>query len=417
MKKFLLGIAFFCAFILTSCSYNTGCYSSSSPCSSVDFTKENWLCKINVNSDRWIQNADPWFLTGQANAIECADLHAPYAKGITKMMVRVPDDFTHIKVRGGFQVQIIGGQSHNSVFVLGPNAGARRVAVETRNHTLYVYETKPTGQPCGPNESVRDVIVRINVKTLHSLSNLGCGTLYGRDIFSKKLILNAAGGNMMLVGKMNLVAVNQTRSGNVTVIGAITPSLKINAFGRGNINISGRIGIQSIINCGSAFIRIIGADTNSLVINAGGNSKTTIVGYVNLKTLRASGNSCVYLYWVNACDTYITLQDNARVGVAGIVQNLYLDVQGRSYFWGGYLRNNVAYARTRNYAHANVFASEKLFVDAENESSLYYYGSPINVSKFSENRAVVLSMAPSNCAPGCALPAGCPTTRQPVTFK
>ncbi len=372
-------ILLFCT--LTACVHNNS-YEQTKLCENL--LKETWMQQINLNPNYWVRGADPWYYTGNPNNIEQYDHNAPASKAITTSMIRVPD-FTHITVAGDFQVQIVGRATHNSVFIVGSNTATRQVVVEMMNNTLYIHKMKDS-KAC-----LKNVIVRINIRNLRELKNLGTSNIYGRDVLSDHLMIRSCDcGNIFLSGNMNVSHIYQTGTGTVAVLGANTPCLAIRVVGMGNVKVDGHVGIQTISHQGNGEVSVLGADSDSLAINAGGNGLTSVVGYVNLKKVCATDCSRVYVYWINSNSLYITESGNARVGLAGAVTNMNVDITDASRFEGQYLRGDTVYVRTRNYSHANVASDNKIFASALDSSSIYILGSPKMVSRYtSQNGAII----------------------------
>ncbi len=419
---------FLCVMLLTTCGCHSNCFKKTiwdEDCTPSDarntLLRETWLCHINTNTALWTRCADHWFLTGEPNCIERSNLHAPASQTVSKMVVRVPN-FCNISYGGDFQVQIIGHQDRNSVSIIGPHSAARRVSIEFYKNTLYVGTVKTLNGPCDVHAPMSQVIVRIGVRDLHSIKQCGCGTIYGRNISGRGLIINSSGrGDTMLVGvgDLDVASVTQTGSGTVTIINTCTPYLCLKVVGNGNVNISGRVGVQSIVHHGNGTVNIVGTDTDSLVINAAGMGLTNVVGFANLKRVVAIDCSQVYLYWVNSCGTYVCERNHAMVGLAGHTANLNVDLSDEAHFQGSYLHGGNVYVRTRDESHANVVADKRIFANADGLSSIYFYGTPTNVSRFMSGKGVVIPVwyNPS-CAP-CAIKAriateACPN---PACFK
>lgn len=378
---FLLMIMLASLLTLVGCSSTMGYYESQI---NNDYLKENWVNKVNLNPNLWIARTDPWFTTGSPNRIEEYSMRASANEAITTMMVRVPD-YANINVDGNFQVQIVGRQDHNSLYVVGPNVEARQVAVEMRNNTIYLHPSKDS------KGNLSKVIVRIGMRNLRNITNLGKATILGRDVTSDLLTLtNCDGGCIILSGSMNLSKVTQLGKGTVVAIGAETPHLKIDVKGHGNVYVSGRVGVEDIVHKGNGCVSIIGANTNALNIYATGQGLTTVAGYANLKKVTAGDNSRVYLYWVNSNGLYVNESGTARVGLAGAVTNFNLDASGHSRFEGQYLHGGNIYARTRDSAHANVAADKKLFAAAFDNSTIYFFGSPNILSRYSSRNGTVI---------------------------
>lgn len=381
MKKLCwFGLALILTMLVASCSGSHAYQTQANQ----DLLAENWMQRLNTNPNIWVKGADRWFFTGTPGHIVDYAKRAPYSKAISSMMVRVPN-FTDLRVSGSYTIQIVGGMEANYVEILGPNAGVRQIAVQVSNDTLYI---NPIAN-CKAN--LDDVIVRIGVRTLHKIVDLGSGNLYARGLCSKNLtIFSGCNGTMLLSGTIRLRQITQNGSGSVTVLGVISPDVIVKDNGSGNINLNGRIGVRSITNMGSGYVNIIGADTDMLTIDAGGSSKTNVVGYANLKKVTASGKSRVYLYWVKSNGLTIQQSDQANVGVAGCVTNLSVNLTGGSCFKGINLLANSIYIRTSGASHANISANQKVFASSVDNSSIYYAGSPSNISRFISGNATII---------------------------
>lgn len=390
-------IALLCAFLLTSCCGSSGCFKLPASCVSGncfstqnDVFNETWLNQVETSPNAWIRRADSWFLTGNPNEVELNNLHNA-SEAITTMKVRV-SDFSNINSNGSYHLQIVGHQKRNSVTILGPNDAARLVGVTVHNGTLYIHQA-PHCDPavCTPN--LYNVIVRVGVRNLRSLTNNGPGEIYGRVINSDRLsIYSLSSGHIMIAGDINLAYVVETGSATVTVMGAYTPSLRIEVLGPGNLNISGRVGVQSIVHNGDGDINIIGTDSDNLTIYACGFGKTALTGFANLKQVKAYNYSRVFLYWDNSNSTDVYGYDNARIGIAGHADTLNVNMEGSSCFQGEYLQADAVYVRTRYKAHADVATHRKLFAEANDTSSIYYFGSPVYVEKFPFVKSQIISI-------------------------
>jgi hypothetical protein len=397
--------------LITSLLVMTGCTTNSFYQTTVNhnLVKENWMSNVNLSSSSWTRNADPWFLTGEPNRVEQYSSNASQNAAISTMSVNV-GGFDSIVVNGSFQVQIVGGQDHDSIFVFGPNDAVRQVSIKTFNHALHINQVDAKA-------NVKRVIVRIGVRNLRNITNLGKGSIYGRGVTSDCLAITACDcGSVILSGQMNLNKVTQLGTGTITVIGAYTPNLDINVKGNGNVNVCGRVGVRRITHMGDGCVSIIGTDTDSLSILASGNGTTSVAGYANLKKLTACDASRVYVYWVNSANLYITQSGSSRVGLAGSVNNMNLDMIDSSRFGGQYLHGGSIYVRTRNWAHANVAPDKKIFAAALDKSSIYIFGCPNIVSRYTSNSGVILPVwNDSKVLPMLNLGDGCLTQpRQPT---
>lgn len=380
MKRYLsVGIVFVLAMLLTSCSY----YRAAGP--NVDLTCETWSSHVDSNPAKWTVGADSWFLEGGTNQAQEMDQNAPYMAAMSTMMVRASNCITKVKVSGQFQVQLFGTSGDNSIYIYGPNAAVRGVAVKMVGDTLILRQVKnaPTNMGC--------VIVRIGIRNLSQLSQMGSGRIEGRGIRSNNLrIISCGCGNVYLGGSMNLTSVVSSGKGSVSVFGAITPMLGITTSGAGSVNVSGNVGINCIVHHGCGDINIIGANSDGLRINADGKGKIGINGRLAINEINAKDNVCVYAYYLNTDTLKVYVTDNARVGLAGCDRELYVDAGKCSRFEGRYLYTNDAYVRAHDAAHINVTAANKVFASATQNGSVYYFGSPNNLSQFFRDYGVVM---------------------------
>lgn len=383
LKKYLLSIFLIFMVTLTACSNNKRIRERGTD----DLIRETWVSQMNTNPNNWIKHADPWFLTGEPNLTQQQSETAPFYKAITTSTVRV-SDFNSIVIFGDFQVQIVGGQTHNSVYIFGPNADAQHVFVTTNGNKIILRQSeKPTG-------TMRNVIVRIGIRNLRTLENLGNSLVMGRTIVSDKLrILSSGAGSILLDGNMNLKIVQQTGAGTITVLGAHTPKLELMVPGNGNVNISGHIGVESILHTGNGTVNILGADSDNLCINTAGAGLTTVHGYVNLKRVLAENSSQVYVYGVFSKQLNVMTKAKAIVGLAGSAANLNVETCNTSCFLGQYLRSATVYVSTRDQSHADVTADQKIFAAAANQSGILYYGSNAILSKFISQQATILTVS------------------------
>jgi len=258
------------------------------------------------------------------------------------------------------------------------------------------------------------VIVRVGVRDLKCLTQLGCGNIYGRGILSSGLALTSQGrGTIMLMGNMNVQAVNQYGPNSITLFGVNTPALAVRVIGQGNLNLCGQIGVRSIVHNGNGKIDLVGMETPSLTIYAAGSGITQAEGVANLKNVQAYQYAQVYLSWIQSDGLTVTENDHAEVGLAGTTSTLNLDIKGSSRFQGQYLFARGAYAKTHESAHANVNATQKLFLNSHQHSSIYYFSSVKELSTFAADQSIILEThnAPSACA------ISCPLLKKHIRFK
>jgi len=379
-RNFLLGLFLLSFLILSSCAtHRTVGFNPS-------FTNETWMRTVAVNPQPWTYGSDRWFMTGDPNAVEIANKHAPYSTAMSVVNVRVPN-FTNLKIVGDFEVQIFGTYNPNSVYVYGPNDGVRQVSVQVRGNTLCITQTHPY-QPL-----MRHIIVRIGMNNLVSLMHKGCSNVEGIHLRSSGMFVTAYGtGNMYLAGDIPMRRIVQMGTGSINVFGANTPCLDILTNNNGPVNVSGpHVGLRSIVHHAFGNINIVGATSTGMKIMADGGGRVSISGSnINLNSVSATNRVCVYAYNLNSSILYVHTFQNAKVGLMGYANNLYANAQDNSVIMGKYLCACNAYVRTTSCAHINVAAGMRIFAAATQDSSVYFYGSPNIMSQFVSGGAVVI---------------------------
>jgi hypothetical protein len=370
---------------------------------------ETWMQEIETNSSRWLQGTDKWFITGRPSAVEQMYRQAAYKDAISTIRVRVPD-FTKIQVNGDFDVQIFGTTGENSVYVYGPNAAVRQVSVEVYGDALCINQVN------GGTRMGQRVIIRIGVANLTALKQLGCGKIEGVHLNANHFIVESYGaGNIYLSGYLQARKIVNGNGGAITLLGVNTSAVDIETSGSGAVNLSGNVGLRSIMHHGSGNINIIGVNSiNPVNIYTDGSGKIGLKGLrINLRAIRAKDDTCVYVYVASSYDLNAYLSENARVGVAGTVINLSVDAYDSSQFQGRYLCATNAFVRTHKRAHVNVAASHQLFARAIEDSSIYYFGTPDTLSKYTSDQALIVALLPN----GSTTCAGLPVIRRQIQLQ
>jgi hypothetical protein len=368
----------------------TGCANNSARTGTTirgNLSNEFWMQRINLDPNMWTKNASPWFFTNEPTRFDQYASNSPLSSAISIVTVRVPD-FTKIKIDGPFRVQIAGRQEHNSVNIMGANALTRHTAVDIRGDTLFLHPASECTSGCG---HLDQVVVRIGMRELHSLVDSGTGSVEAKDIDSSGLVLISTNcANILMVGDMTVTDIAQQGTGTISLLGVNTPALNINIYNNGSLNVSGHVNVKRIMKQGSGNLNILGATSDGLIVKSSGSGVTTVAGYTNLKRLDAEGNSRVYIYWVNSAGMYVNIRDHSHVGLAGSTTNLDVDLSNDSRFLGKYLRANNVYIRTRDYSHANINPADKLFANAMDNSSIYFFNAPNIISRYTLGNGVVV---------------------------
>ncbi|MEO8402223.1 MAG: DUF2807 domain-containing protein [Gammaproteobacteria bacterium] len=355
--------------------------------------RETWMSQMNRDPSLWTRTGDRWFFSGEPNQTERDAIAAGNDQAMTVQAVKVPQ-FTNINIIGSFQVQIAGEQDQNSVYIVGPNSLTRQAGVEVSGNTLTIRQIR-IGDTCC--ENLNAVIVRIGIHNLRCLNVEGVAHVEGRNILSDRLTVESSNnGDILLAGFINLRKVNNNGAGTISIIGARAPNVIVNAYGSGTVNISGRVGVNRINHFGSGEVNIIGADTNALAINSGGNGLTSVLGCVGLRNVTAVDYSHVFVQCVRTNIVSVLAKNCAEVGLSGYATNADITLMDGARFYGGSLRAGSVYIKTFGDSHANIAANGKIFIAANDQSSIYYYGSTKIASTFTTSNSSVIPVWPDN---------------------
>lgn len=361
--------------VLTSCMY------SRTPYLNNNLSKETWQSNIDTDSSKWLKGATQWFLTGDAIP---AEVQKPPYSMMGTMHVDVPE-FSRIAFNGQYKVELFSSPDKQTVYVRGFTKDIDDVDISVRGKTLHLK------QRSGARREIKHVIVRIGVKHIDQLEQMGSGSIEAVQVFSPRLkIISRGGGPIFFRGGANIHEIVSLSSGNVTVLGAITPQLDIKSMSTGNVNISGNVGVHKIDHRGTGDINIIGANTDNLHIDATGVGKIGIDGVANVRQIKTSGRICVYLNHVATDELYAYASDKSLIGMAGDVNNLYLYATNASMIYAQSLLAHNAYARASYSAHINVTAGNKMYASATKNASVYFYGQPEVLSQFVSGNGVVI---------------------------
>lgn len=389
MKRFAAAwIMVFLALILMGCAAKQNTYLSA------DYSCETWQRCLASNPHRWERGADRWFFTADPNTTEEFNRKAPATSAVSTMSVAVPE-FSTIRIDGGFQTQIYGTYGHNTVDVYGPNAGVSSLSVDVLNNDVYIH-AHPNAAP-----EITKVIVRIGIRQLNNLVQMGCGPIEGIQLNTTKDIsvtsTPTASGPIYLSGHIRLRRVRQAGSSMINIFGVDSRKLNIETCGQcGGVNLAGNVGVRSISHHGLNDINIIGANSPSLCIFANGAGQVGIKGFVRLKKVETHDYVQVYVSQTCSKLIYSDAFDCSRIGLAGSVCNLYTNTFNATRFQGRSLCAQNAYAESRDTSHINITASNRAFATARDDSTIYFFGPSYLLSSFLKGNGQVIPLEGPN---------------------
>lgn len=375
----------------------SGCAADQNPYLWSVSSKENWQQCLPSNPNVWKRGADEWFLKRDPCNL---DFHQSQTEtgyrtsAMSKMSVAVSDSLNTIKVDGGFQTQIYGTEFHNTVDVYGPSVGISSLTVDADDNGVYVHAHRDA------SPEIIKVIVRIGVKQLNNLVQMGCGPIDIIRITSPDLAITTtpqASGNIYLSGHVRLRQVIQGGSSRITVFGVDTRNLDIQTCGFcGGVNLWGNVGVRSIIHHGMNDINIIGANSPSLCIFADGGGTVAIKGFVRLGKVETHDHAHVYVSQTSSKLLFVSARDCSLIGLSGSVCNLYANTRDNAGFLAQSLCAQNVYACSHDCSHMNITASKRAFATAKDDSSIYFFGPSYLLTPFKSENGIVVPIEGRN---------------------
>ncbi len=133
-------------------------------------------------------------------------------------------------------------------------------------------------------------------------------------------------------------------------------------------------------------------NSNSLSIDANTSGKIELMGMVNLTRILSLGNGLIHIQWVDSPRLRIDSGGNTRIQVAGIANTVEMRLRDNSHFNGQYLRIKQLFIQTRDRSEAKILVNENLRAFAYDQSSIYYYKKPAEITEYTESSGNILQM-------------------------
>lgn len=109
----------------------------------------------------------------------------------------------------------------------------------------------------------------------------------------------------------------------------------------------------------------------NVVKNGSGSMK--IDGNIILENLTYNGSGPLEMYWVNSSNVKVVGNGNGKISLAGVVGLLDLNLHNHTLVDAKYLHAERVFAKTTDYARADIWAKENSTTLARDYSNIYYY--------------------------------------------
>ncbi len=143
---------------------------------------------------------------------------------------------------------------------------------------------------------------------------------------------------------------------------------------------------------GSAHLEMAGIDSKNLTLDLQQKAYAKLQGKINVCQLNLRDEAWLSLYWVKANRMTLTYGDRGFVQLAGRVNVLDLELYGHARFSGRFLRTDRVFARTHDYALAQICAERSQHTLALDASHIDYFNLPAMKTDFMVDSGAVLDL-------------------------
>ncbi len=256
--------------------------------------------------------------------------------------------FNQVDVQGKLNVTLHTGYRKPQVVLTGDPRDLAQVKITVTENTLYVVLGKGF-----PHHGV--VHADIQGQYLNRFSYIGEGEV---------------NGSRLRTSVLNLVLLNQ-----------------------GTTRLSGSIGLEQLVIGGNGYTDISGINSQNLQVRfLKGKPRVHLSGVANITTLVANGDIWFSMYWIKSDTLIVRAKKTARIQLAGVVNRLDVELAGRAYFKGRYLRAQRSFVKTHGHSIAEISSVNHQSTLATDASDIYYYNIPNTRQDFMAFDGSVLDM-------------------------
>lgn len=160
----------------------------------------------------------------------------------------------------------------------------------------------------------------------------------------------------------------------------------------GKVLINDQINVRYLQAGGTGKINFKKINSGYLSLTKLGSSSVELEGKVKLNFLEMRGGR-LKVYWVESPLLRIIGKGSPFAEIAGVVDTLEIDLKDRARFNGKYLRVQKVYAKTYDYAHADIYAKEVRAAESFGKSNIYTHRNADLNSNYMANQGVVLDVS------------------------
>ena len=185
-----------------------------------------------------------------------------------------------------------------------------------------------------------------------------------------------------------------TYHGTGTVVGSNIRSGMLDATidNQGSTVLQGQMALRNLTITGTGFTEINGITGPGLTIKVSGKPRVQLAGVMDVVALNMKGNGWLSLHWIKSKSLKIRARGNGFVQMAGVVDILDIELWDKARFNGRYLRGDHVFAKTHDFAVADISVIKRQHTLALNSSNIYFHNIPDLKADFMANAGAVLDL-------------------------
>ena len=149
-------------------------------------------------------------------------------------------------------------------------------------------------------------------------------------------------------------------------------------------------GLKSITVIGSATVNAKDFKTTGLTVTAKGSGTVNLEGHYVIDKIYQSGNGRINIGWIDSDNLFVDSRSGGPVCLSGTVNSMVAKLTNNAYFDARYLRVQRASVFTTDKAHADIVVLDTLGAFAIDNSNIFYYKRPHNLTIATNNSGNVL---------------------------
>lgn len=151
--------------------------------------------------------------------------------------------------------------------------------------------------------------------------------------------------------------------------------------------------LKGLTVAGPTSVRAMDLRSNGLDVKSSGTGNILLRGDIKLNQIQQRGHNQISIRWVNSSTIHINSKGSGSIRLAGVAKALFARLRNNATLHTQYLRTHYVQVQTKNEASAYVCPIETLRAFAFDDSNIYYYKYPKNITRQSIQSGNILQMA------------------------